>query len=110
MLNTKDWINATPHSKPNNGNKIANGTRWITKKMPVEYIKSLANPAITFNKVCPAIILAKSRIDKLIGLNKYEINSIGTNSKAKTNEVPDGKNKEKYKKPNFLIQMILIPI
>jgi hypothetical protein len=45
--------------------------------------------------VCPAIILANSRIDKLIGLKIYEINSIGINKKDSTTEVPEGKNKEK---------------
>jgi len=45
-----------------------------------------------------------------MGLNKYEINSIGTNKSAKIKEVPEGKNKEKYNQPNFLIQIILIPI
>jgi len=45
--------------------------------------------------VCPAIILANKRIDKLIGLKIYDINSIGTNKNAKPIEVPAGKNKEK---------------
>ncbi len=58
-------------------------------------IKANAKPAITFNNVCPAIILAKSRIDKLIGLKIYDISSIETNKNAKITEVPDGRNREK---------------
>jgi hypothetical protein len=52
-------------------------------------------PAITFNRVCPAIIFANSRTDKLIGRNIYETNSIGTNKKANPSDEPGGKNKEK---------------
>ncbi len=82
----------------------------MIKKIPVECIKSAANPAITFNKVWPAIIFAKSRIDKLIGLNKYEINSIGTSKRAKIKDVPEGKNNEKYTHPKCLMHIILIPM
>jgi hypothetical protein len=46
------------------------------------------------------------RIDKLTGL-KCEINSIGTSKKkAKTAEVPEGRNNEKNSIPCVLIQMI----
>ena len=38
-------------------------------KTPSENIK----PAKTFSIVCPAIILANNLIDKLIGLDKYDI-------------------------------------
>ena len=38
------------------------------------------NPANTFNKVCPANILANNLTDKLIGLDKYEIISMGNNN------------------------------
>ena len=48
-------------------------------------------PTITFNKVCPVIILANNRTPKLIGLNIYETNSIGSKSSAKPNEVPISK-------------------
>ena len=55
-------------------------------------------------------MFANNRIDKLIGLNTYEINSIGTNSNAKKKEVPCGKNKEKNSNPCILTHIILIPI
>ena len=51
ILKTKDCINATPSSKPNNGNKINNGTKCTKNKIPVALIKVQANPAITFSKV-----------------------------------------------------------
>lgn len=54
-----------------------------------------AKEAITFNNVCPAIMLANKRTDKLIGLNKYETISIGINNNAKNKEDPAGKKIEK---------------
>lgn len=58
----------------------------------------------------PAIILANNLIAKLIGLNTYEINYIGTNKKAKTTEVPLGINKAKNFNPCCLTLIIFIPI
>ena len=58
-----------------------------------------ANPTITFNKLCPAIKLIKSRTPKLIGFAIYETNSIGTNSNARKKVVFAGKNKENICKP-----------
>ena len=55
-------------------------------------------------------MFAKSRIDKLTGLNTYEINSIGTSRNANTIEVPGGKNNAKKCIPWILIQTMLIPI
>lgn len=52
-------------------------------------------------------MLANNRIDKLTGLKVYEITSIGTNSKARAKEVPEGKNNEKKAKPCLRIQIIL---
>ena len=51
-----------------------------------------ANPAKTFIIVCPAIIFAKRRTAKLRGLERYEINSIGTNSGSKNTGNPCGAN------------------
>ena len=67
-------------------------------------------PTITFNKLCPAIKLINNRIPKLIGLAIYDINSIGTNSKANKNVVLAGKNKEKIWKLYFLKLIMFIPI
>lgn len=66
---TNAWIKETPNSKKNKGIKIKSGTRWKTKKINSFPIKINENPIITFNNVCPAIIFANKRIDKLIGLN-----------------------------------------
>ncbi len=68
-LNTNDCIKATPNSNPNKGIKINSGTKCTKNKTPLAVTNAKANPAITFSNVCPAIILANSRIDKLIGLN-----------------------------------------
>ena len=53
--------------------------------------------------------MAKSRIPKLIGLNTYEITSMGTKSNPRTKEVPAGKNKEKNYNPCIRTQIIFIP-
>lgn len=69
------------------------------KDKPLKLIKVQAKPTKTFKRVWPAIILQKSRIAKLKGLKTNEINSTGTNKKARAVEVPEGKNKEKNSKP-----------
>ena len=58
------WISATPNSNNVNINKIKMGNKFIIKVFPKKTITQL-KPTITFNKVCPAIILAKRRTDKL---------------------------------------------
>ena len=68
------------------------------------------NPIITFNKLCPAIKLINNRTPKLIGFAMYDINSIGTSSKAKKNVVLAGKNKEKVFILYLLKVTIFIPI
>lgn len=60
--------------------------------------------------MCPAIKLANSRTPKLIGLNIYDINSIGTNNKAKPNEVFAGIKKDNMWNLCLWIQIIFIPI
>ena len=72
---------------------------FIKNKIPEQAPSVQAKPAITFNNVCPAIMFANKRIDKLTGLKTYEITSIGTKSNANANDVPDGKNNEKKAKP-----------
>ena len=67
-------------------------------------------PTITFNSVCPAIKLANSRTPKLIGLNIYDINSIGTNNKAKLKEVFAGIKKDNMWNLCLWIHMMFIPI
>ncbi len=60
--------------------------------------------------MCPAIKLAKSRTPKLIGLNMYDINSIGTSNKAKPKEVFAGIKKDNIWNLCLRIQIIFIPI
>ena len=79
----------------------------MKNKTPEQALSVHANPAITFNKVCPAIIFANKRIDKLTGLKTYEITSIGTRSNANAKDVPDGKNNEKKAKPWVRTQTML---
>ena len=62
---------ATMISKPVNATKSKIGA---IPKTPSAAVK----PAKTFIIVCPAIIFAKSLTDRLTGLDKYEITSIGT--------------------------------
>ena len=68
-------------------------------------------PTITFNKVCPAIILANNRTDKLTNLNVYEINSIGIINKLNNNGHPEGINKfKKYANPFLSNKVVIILI
>ena len=60
--------------------------------------------------VWPAIILQKSLIAKLKGLNIKEIISTGTNKKESITLVPPGKNKEKNSKPCKRILITFKPI
>jgi len=57
-------IKATPNSNKVKINKIAIGNKLIKEVFPKKTITQL-KPTITFNKVCPAIILANKRTDKL---------------------------------------------
>ena len=67
-------------------------------------------PTITFNNVCPAIKFANNRTPKLIGLKVYDKSSIGTNNRAKPNEVLGGMNKDNIWNLCVWIQMTFIPI
>jgi len=93
-------ITATLISKKVNMNKIIRGNKLrIKKKSPINTIDQL-NPRITFNKACPANILAKSRTERLTTLKVYEINSIGIKRKSNAKGAPDGiKRLKKYATP-----------
>jgi len=89
------WINATPTSKKVRTKRTAIGNKFtISIESPIKIMLKL-NPTITFNKVCPAIILAKSRTERLTNLKVYEINSIGIRRKSNGNGHPAGINKRK---------------
>jgi hypothetical protein len=63
-------------------NNVKIGNQLKKNKFPAKRITQL-NPTITFKRVWPAIMFANNRIDKLIGLNKKEINSIGINKRPR---------------------------
>jgi len=67
-------------------------------------------PIKIFNKACPLIMLAKSRILKLNTLAIYEINSIGTKIGAIKIGTPLGKNMLANSHFRSTIAMMLIPI
>ena len=79
-MKTYVWIKATPNSNPIKSVKTNKGIRKLKEARPSNNIILQANPTITFNKLCPAIKLMKSRTPKLIGFAIYETNSIGTKS------------------------------
>jgi hypothetical protein len=106
---TKAWIILTAISSPDK-KKRTKIEIYCGNEEKIPIILTLPNPAITFNKAWPAIIFANSRIDKLIGLKKKDINSIGTNNNPSTTEVPLGKNNEKNWNLYFKIQITFIPI
>jgi len=54
------------------------------------------NPIKIFIKICPAIILANNRIDKLNIREKYETYSIKINKGIINIGTPSGKNRTKY--------------
>jgi len=83
-------ITATLISKKVKINKIIRGNKLrIKKKSPINTIDQL-NPRITFNKACPANILAKRRTERLTTLKVYEINSIGIKRNNNAKGAPDG--------------------
>ena len=69
-----------------------------------------ANPAIIFNSVCPDIIFAKSRIDKLKTRDIQDAISIGTNRGANAIWIPFGRKNPKKCSLCFFIEIIFIPI
>ena len=52
--------------------------------------KTKTNPPITFKSVCPAIILANNLTERLIGLDKYDMISIGTSKMSIGLGTPEG--------------------
>jgi len=51
------------------------------------------NPIRTFLRVCPALLFAKSRTERLTTRKVYEINSIGTRRKSRGSGQPAGLNR-----------------
>jgi hypothetical protein len=103
-------IKATPNSNNVKINKIKIGNKLIKEVFPKKTITQL-NPTITFNKVCPAIIFANKRTDKLTNLKLYEITSIGIISKLNKIGHPEGINKfKKYAIPFLSNNVVIILI
>ena len=84
--------NAIRNSNPVMATRPATG---INPKIP----SGKTNPPTTFNKVCPAIMLAKSLILRLKGRVKYDITSIAIINGAKNMGTPAGKKNEKNRVP-----------
>ena len=57
--------------------------------------KTNTKPPITFNNVCPAIIFANNLTERLIGLDMYDMISIGINKTNMGFGTPLGENKPK---------------
>ena len=87
-------------SNPLNITRKASGT---TPNTPI----LMTNPAITLSMVCPAIMFAASLTDKLIGLERYENNSINTSNGASIAGVPFGKKKAKKCVPCLISAMVV---
>ena len=88
IANTYACKKAIKISKPVNATIKANG------KIPANP-RGTTNPAKTFSNVWPANMLAKSLTDKLIGRDKYEINSMGIKIGSIYHGKPGGANKAK---------------
>lgn len=69
-----------------------------------------ANPAIIFSRVCPDIIFAKSRIDRLKTRERYDAISMGTNRGANAMCIPLGRKNPKKCNLCFFIAIKFIPI
>lgn len=67
-------------------------------------------PAMIFNKVCPEVILANNRIDKVNTFTIYDKNSIVIIKGTITKGTPLGKNKAKKFIPCLRSPIIFIPI
>ena len=89
---------AIRNSRPITATKPATGT---TPNIP----SGMTNPPMTFNNVCPAIILANNLTLRLNGRVKYEITSITMISGERTIGTPAGKKNEKNLKPCFMNAM-----
>ncbi len=77
------------------------GKKYVPTKIP-------AKDANTFNKTCPATILAKSLTAKLKGLEQYDITSTGTNKIATYQGMSFGRNMRKNPNPCFIMPTIVM--
>ena len=67
--------------------------------------KRTVNNAKTLSMVCPAIILANKRTERLTGLERYEITSMGMRMGAMKRGAPSGKKNLKNFKPCLINPM-----
>ena len=95
---------ATKISKP------VKATEKLKGSQPPIKPRLITNPPKTFNIVCPAIILAKSLTDRLMGLLRYEIISIILIIGSKTIGTPLGTKIFKYLNPCITNPSIVTPI
>ena len=104
IANTYACKNAIKISKPVNATMNVNGNA------PVKNGIETTKPAKTLSNVWPANILAKSRTDKLIGRDRYEITSIGINKGSIYQGKPGITKKEKKRRPCFTKLKTVTPI
>ena len=103
-------MQANANSKTIKTTNIINGIKCINDIIFSNNNILQANPTITFNKVCPAIRLINNRTPKLIGLAKYDINSIGTKINATEKLEFAGMINDNILKPCLLTPMIFTPM
>lgn len=109
-MNTYACNKAIPNSKIVTAIMIIKGNKCRKYQIPPKDNIVQANPAIIFNNVCPDIIFAKSRIDKLKTRDTYDAISMGTNRGANAICIPLGRKNPKKCSLCFFIEIILIPI
>ena len=84
--------------------------KWATHIAPPATIIDHAKPPMTFNKICPAIMFANNRTDKLMKVIVNPMTSSGTMNPTIANGVPAGRNLRKKANPCNRKPMINFPI
>ena len=93
--------------KATNISKPVNATEKLSGNHPPNIPKLTTNPPKTFNIVCPAIMFANKRTDKLTGLLKYEIISMIVINGKSTAGTPLGTKIVKYLNPCLMKPIIV---
>jgi len=102
-------MKAIPSSNPENAIIKAKGINPKKKKIKPLVIILYVKPANIFNSICPLKIFAPNLRPRLTFLDKYDINSINTNSGSKAKGQPAGTNKEKNSNWCFWNPSIVAP-
>ena len=110
IVKTYAWMQANANSKTIKTTNIIKGIKCMNDIIFSNNNILQANPTITFNKVWPAIKLINNRTPKLMGLAKYDIDSIGTKINATEKLEFAGIIKDNILKPCLVIPIMLTPI